>query len=93
MIRINCPWCGVRNMTEFNYGGDAINKHPGLSEEISKEQYTDYINKRNNPAGEHIEYWQHTNGCRQWLKVKRDTLTHEVFDVVAANTAIDGEQQ
>jgi sarcosine oxidase delta subunit len=23
MLRIECPWCGVRNEDEFSYGGDA----------------------------------------------------------------------
>lgn len=28
--------------------------------------------------GPHIEYWQHTQGCRQWLKIHRNTLTGEI---------------
>ena len=29
---------------------------------------------RDNPMGEHREYWQHVHGCRQWLFVVRDTV-------------------
>jgi sarcosine oxidase delta subunit len=24
MLRIDCPWCGVRNEDEFSYGGDGL---------------------------------------------------------------------
>lgn len=93
MIRINCPWCGERNMVEFSYGGDAINKHPGLSEAIGETQYFDYVYMRDNPRGPYLEYWHHVNGCRQWIKVMRDTLTHEVLAIGPANTLLDGEQE
>jgi sarcosine oxidase subunit delta len=25
------------------------------------------------------EYWHHSGGCRSWLVVERNTLTHEIF--------------
>ena len=28
MLRIKCPWCGVRNEDEFSYGGDATVQRP-----------------------------------------------------------------
>ena len=30
------------------------------------------------------EYWYHGGGCRSWLKVARNTLTHEITSVEAA---------
>jgi sarcosine oxidase subunit delta len=27
------------------------------------------------------ETWHHSNGCRIWLKVKRNTATHEIESV------------
>ena len=33
---------------------------------------------RDNPKGKHRELWQHNAGCREWLVVTRDTLTHQV---------------
>ena len=93
MIRINCPWCGERNMVEFTYGGDAINEHPGLSEDISEAQYLDYVYLRDNPCGPYPEYWHHVNGCRQWIKVLRDTLTHEVITTCPAGESLEVEQQ
>ncbi len=37
-----------------------------------------YVYERANPRGPHQEYWHHVAGCRQWLVVSRDTLSHEV---------------
>lgn len=86
MLRIPCPWCGERNMVEFTYGGDASRPHPGLAAEPAA--YFEHIYLRANPRGPHLEYWHHVNGCRQWLKVKRDTLSHEIQ---AAMPAAPGE--
>ena len=27
----------------------------------------------------------HLSGCRQWIKVERDTATHEIFKTMTAN--------
>ncbi|MGO8572867.1 sarcosine oxidase subunit delta, partial [Rhizobium ruizarguesonis] len=29
-----------------------------------------------NPRGRHNEYCHHSSGCRRWLIVERDTVTH-----------------
>ena len=37
-------------------------------------------------AGACAEHWHHTGyGCRQWLVVERDTVSHEIFAVTAAS--------
>ena len=84
MLRIPCPWCGERNMVEFTYGGDASRPHPGLAAETAA--YFEHVYLRANPRGPHLEYWHHVNGCRQWLKVKRDTLSHEIQAAMPAAT-------
>ena len=33
---------------------------------------------RENPRGPHSEVWHHLQGCRAFLIVERDTLTHEI---------------
>ena len=40
---------------------------------------------RENPRGEHTEYWYHQQGCKMWLIVERNTLTHEIKSVSAAH--------
>jgi len=77
MHRIDCPWCGVRDEDEFQYQGDATVTRPKFN--ASQEAFFDYVYKRDNPKGWHTEWWHHVGGCRQWVKVVRNTATHEIF--------------
>lgn len=77
MMLIQCPHCGARNVTEFTYGGDATLIRP--SSDAVDEQWTNYVYMRDNPRGLHDEVWQHSAGCRRWIAVRRDTLTHDVI--------------
>ncbi|WP_417843161.1 sarcosine oxidase subunit delta [Thalassospira sp.] len=77
MLRIHCPICGLRDETEFTYGADATVQQPDITETDQK-AWLDYVFMRDNPRGPHREYWHHVAGCRQWLVVERDTLTHEM---------------
>lgn len=83
MIRINCPFCGPRDHSEFSYGGDGSITYPALDASI--EEWHDAVFLRENKRGPQIETWQHVMGCRMWLKVERDTMTHEVFRVTPAH--------
>ena len=83
MHLINCPHCGERAETEFTYGGDATVRRPDPAK-ISTEEWLDHVYLRDNPRGPHTEWWQHTAGCRQWVKVRRNTWTHEVLSSAAA---------
>jgi sarcosine oxidase subunit delta len=77
MIRIPCPICGLRPETEFTYGGDASQPRPS-DDDTSLEAWVAWVFERDNPRGAHLEHWHHVQGCRQWLTVERDTLTHAV---------------
>ena len=84
MLRIACPYCGERDYVEFLYGGDAENTMPELSDgDVAR--WADFVFLRNDPKGEHAEYWQHLHGCRQWLRVVRHTVTHKVISVQPAS--------
>ena len=82
MIRIDCPWCGVRDEVEFTYRGDAGVSRPGAN--APEEAFHDFVYTRKNPRGWHLEWWHHSAGCRQFLKVVRHTMTHEVRSVSRA---------
>ncbi len=82
MLRIDCPWCGVRDEAEFKYGGDATVKRPAA--DGNAESFYRYTYERANPKGWHLEWWHHAAGCRQWLKVVRHTVTHEIRTVAKA---------
>ena len=86
MLRIKCPFCGERDHSEFTYGGDATIVYPALDAPV--EAWIDAVYMRGNPKGPHRERWQHSVGCRLWLIVERDTVTHEVTNVTLALAAI-----
>ena len=75
-MRLPCPLCGARDIREFSYLGAALARPetqawgPG---------WDDYLHNRDNPAGATEELWYHGQGCGAWLRVTRDTVTHEVM--------------
>ena len=79
MLNIKCPYCGDRSQKEFAYGGDGTVVRPELNQEISDEKWDEFVYLRKSPRGKHVELWHHIAGCRQWIKVQRDTVTHEIF--------------
>ena len=79
MLRIDCPFCGLRDHTEFSYEGDATVKYPAL--DASQDEWFEAVFLRDNPRGPHTELWHHLQGCRSFLVVERDTLTHEIKSV------------
>lgn len=83
MIRIKCPFCGERDHSEFTYGGDASIVYPAL--DASPEEWYDAVFLRENIRGMQSETWHHVNGCRMWLIVQRDTMTHEIRSVRPAH--------
>ncbi|MEM7222926.1 MAG: sarcosine oxidase subunit delta [Pseudomonadota bacterium] len=83
MIRIRCPFCGERDHSEFTYGGDGSIVYPAL--DAPMEDWVKAVFERENPRGRQLETWHHTSGCRAWLLVERDTMTHEIFSVRLAH--------
>lgn len=76
MLRIACPHCGPRDEAEFRYRGDAGVARPPA--DAAAQAFLDYVYLRQNPAGWHMEWWQHAAGCRAVLKLRRNTLTHAI---------------
>ena len=90
---IPCPFCGPREHGEFAYGGDATVRRPRQAQPVWGPDWQAYVYARANPRGPHQEYWHHVAGCRQWLVVRRDTLTHEVLDSALAEACADPTDQ
>ena len=88
---INCPHCGQRTTDEFYIRGDASKLRPGAIGDGTMNQWHDYVHIRDNVRGRTAEHWHHTGGCRQWLVVERDTVSHEVYAVTPANTRKPGK--
>jgi len=89
MLRIHCPWCGLRDESEFRYRGDATRRRPAADAGI--DAFMAYVYQRDNPRGWHSEWWLHVAGCRRLLKVVRHTLTHEIRSVEPACDAQGAE--
>lgn len=76
---IPCPHCGIRPKEEFTVRGDASVVRP--EPDASDEAWHTYVHIRANPRGRTREHWQHVFGCRRFLVVERDTVSHEVYSV------------
>jgi sarcosine oxidase subunit delta len=82
MLRIQCPWCGERDETEFRYRGDASRSRPDADAGMAA--FAAYTYERCNPRGWHQEWWLHVGGCRRLLRLTRDTQSHEIRSVIPA---------
>ncbi len=87
-MRIRCPYCGERESAEFAYLGDAGITRPDATGPHAAAEFFTAVYLRNNPAGTHQELWYHAYGCRAWLRVTRDTCTHEINAVELAKQDI-----
>ena len=78
MMLIPCPWCGQRPDAEFAAGGEAHIVRPVDPAAAGDAAWGEYLYFRANVKGRHRERWYHVHGCRRWLNVERDTVTHEI---------------
>lgn len=78
-MRIPCPHCGLRDHAEFTYIGDATVRRPA-PDDADHRAWMSYVYRRDNPRGPHEELWQHAMGCRRFIRVRRDTLSHVILD-------------
>jgi heterotetrameric sarcosine oxidase delta subunit len=90
---LTCPNCGVREVTDFAFGGE-LNPRP--KEAPSLRELGQYNYFRENVAGLQQEWWLHRSGCGEWFVAERDTRTNEVRwtarveDVFGAGAATAG---
>jgi sarcosine oxidase subunit delta len=79
-MRITCPLCGPRDRREFYYYGaeDYLNRP---APDAAPEAWDNYLHLRDNPAGITRDLWYHETGCTNWLKITRNTVTHEILSV------------
>jgi sarcosine oxidase subunit delta len=76
MLRIECPWCGLREEPEFICGGESHIAPPVPNSDAT--EWAEYLFNRDNPKGLNYEHWLHHYGCGRWFNVVRDTVTHEL---------------
>ena len=78
MMYLPCPYCGLRNVDEFIYGGDVSNQRPAYPEELSDSAWCEYIYTVPNVKGVVNEIWWHKRGCNRWITIQRDSRNDEV---------------
>ena len=80
MMQVNCPHCGPRAQVEFTYERtvDSVVPIEVTPDEAMKRLFT-----RENPRGVDDEIWRHTFGCRAWMILHRNRLTHAIENVRA----------
>jgi heterotetrameric sarcosine oxidase delta subunit len=75
---LTCPNCGVREVTDFAFGGE-VSARP--KERPTFRELNTYNYFRRNVAGVQREWWFHRSGCRAWFIAERDTRTNEVLSI------------
>ena len=96
MIQIDCPLCGLRDESEYTWGGEAHICRPENPDTVGDEEWGSYLFMRENPRGNHRERWCHSYGCNQWFNLIRDTVSHKItsiypIDHLAPESADDNE--
>ena len=76
-LLVPCPNCGLREFTEFSYGGET-NTRP--APDAPTEALAAYLFIRRNANGEQQEWWYHRSGCRSWFLARRDTAGNRFLD-------------
>jgi len=79
MLILRCPFCQEdRDELEFSCLGEAFIKRPEQPNQLSDEQWADYVFMRDNPRGWFWEQWQHQAGCRKIFAVRRHSVTYRI---------------
>jgi heterotetrameric sarcosine oxidase delta subunit len=81
---LSCPNCGAREVTDFAFGGEVVER-PASKPSFRELNAYNYF--RRNRAGVQREWWYHASGCRAWFIAERDTETNAVL-----LTMLPGEQ-
>ena len=79
---LTCPNCGVREVTDFSFGGEITPRPKGRP---SFRELNTYNYFRVNKAGVQREWWFHRSGCRAWFIAERNTVTNEVLFTALAS--------
>ena len=79
---MNCPLNGSRNISEFICFGE-VTDMPNPNE-LSDEQWADFMWMSNNTAGVVREWWCHT-ATSYWFIAERNTITDEILKTYPAS--------
>jgi len=81
MFVIPCPYCGERDQSEFAYAGEAHIARPQWRDDMTDQEWAEFVFMRTNTKGVFAERWVHAAGCRKIFNALRNTATDELLAV------------
>jgi len=84
-----CPFCGLRDETEFRFGGMAGKIRPIGGAAAPSAAWSRYLYFQPGLKGRVAEIWTHAP-CGELFQLERDNVTHAVY--TAASLRNGGEQ-
>ncbi len=78
MQQFPCPFCGLRNETEFHFAFEAGHPRPEPAKDVSDAEWAKYLYLHKAPKGKSSEIWLHLT-CHEYFILHRDTVTREVL--------------
>lgn len=77
MNQLHCPFCGARELHEFEFRKTQGNAGPSALAQV-------YLRVDRTELS--VEYWQHVAGCRMWMLVRRNPSTGAVLGIDPLST-------
>lgn len=69
MTLLTCPFCGPRELEEFQFRSTLPSARSSAVAEVFER--TSHLDRS-------VEHWQHVGGCRSWLLLERNPSTGEI---------------
>ena len=88
MLHIKCPHCGMRSQNEFSYGGDGTVKRPELNQEVSDQEWNDFVYLEKVQEENIGSYGNIYQDVDNGLKLKETQLLMKFFKLQKANEEI-----
>lgn len=78
MQQFPCPFCGLRDETEFHFAAEAGKPRPEPAEHVSADRWAAYLYLSAAPKGPAHEIWVHRS-CGEFFLMTRNTETRAVL--------------
>lgn len=80
MQQFPCPFCGLRDESEFHFAVETGKPRPEPAPDISDADWAHYLYAQEAPKGRAGEVWVHMT-CGEFFVMTRDTVSRAVLDV------------
>lgn len=80
MQQFPCPFCGLRDETEFHFAAEGGKHRPEPAQDVSDKEWSDYLYAANATKGIAQEIWIHLT-CGEFFMMSRDTMSREITNI------------